>query len=925
MGMIFLSDETIDVPAIINAWLAKIPEKQRDHMKTLMDSYFFQSLKWILRNSELMIKCSKVGIVLNGISHLTNVKSKTEFLFALLKGFGSNLSDDSKKQYAKELWSWASESHPDEKNILEYHVSEQGKYVMYKLIEPSNPLSCTNQNLPIIETVDVQRNMNILFRWFRNGEPFILIGSEGVGKHMILRHCFSKFKNVSISTIHCSSQTRSSHVIQRLLQCCLGMTTNTGRVLRPKDSEKLVLYLKDIDLPTPDKYETVELIQFLQQLLTYKGFYDRSLEWVAIENVQVVCTMNPAGSLGRHHPSTRFTSIVRLFHVSYTDQAQQMTIYKNILQSVLESCFKNHPMWSLSKNIQKIAASMVRLYSEVKEYYSVDMYPHYIFTLRDLSNWVVNLRRYEYHNNDEHGILDVLAYESLRIFHDKLVTKDHRQKFIDILSNVMSTDWDYKINLKAHIFTTMLFVPQKREGTRVLSKLDLPKYTEIISKELYIYERDHKVLNLWKVPETMQRLARMERALGQAGGSILLAGRSGVGRSNCVDLAIHMLKMTKVTLCMGRDYSLKAFSAELKVFIQRACVQAEEIVLVVEDYQLVIPGILESLNSLISGGEIPGLYTQDELDSLLQSIKPFHSESGERCTLHDYFIHRIQKFMHIVLIFDTKNPNFIRNCESNPALYTLCQLDWKNACDNESFQEFAKASFSNSPILKEIPNWGVLIKILLDIHENMSSTIGATTKHFSELLATYQFVLKSKKEEMLTKQRYLQGGLTKLAEASKFVDTLSSDAKKQGVELSEKQEEADQALKKITESMVNAVEQKKEMETLKVQLGHEESKLLVRKEAIERELSDVEPIVRQAKSAVGDIKSESLSEIRSLRAPPPAIRDVLEGVLRLMGNLDMSWNSMKGFLGKRNVKDEILNFDARNISKQIRDSVNKVY
>lgn len=50
-----------------------------------------------------------------------------------------------------------------------------------------------------------------------------------------------------------------------------------------------------------------------------------------------------------------------------------------------------------------------------------------------------------------------------------------------------------------------------------------------------------------------------------------------------------------------------------------------------------------------------------------------------------------------------------------------------------------------------------------------------------------------------------------------------------------------------------------------------------------------------AKAAVGNIKSESLAEIRSLRAPPDVIRDILEAVLNLMGNYDTSWNSMKRY------------------------------
>ena len=48
--------------------------------------------------------------------------------------------------------------------------------------------------------------------------------------------------------------------------------------------------------------------------------------------------------------------------------------------------------------------------------------------------------------------------------------------------------------------------------------------------------------------------------------------------------------------------------------------------------------------------------------------------------------------------------------------------------------------------------------------------------------------------------------------------------------------------------------------------------------------------------AVGSIKTETLGEIRSLRAPPVVIRDILEGVLTIMGIFDTSWVSMKRFI-----------------------------
>jgi hypothetical protein len=70
-----------------------------------------------------------------------------------------------------------------------------------------------------------------------------------------------------------------------------------------------VLFLKDINLPRPDKYDTCALIAFLQQLVTFKGFYDEHLEFLGIERVHIVCTMNPATTVGRHPLSTRWVHV----------------------------------------------------------------------------------------------------------------------------------------------------------------------------------------------------------------------------------------------------------------------------------------------------------------------------------------------------------------------------------------------------------------------------------------------------------------------------------------------------------------------------------------------------------------------------------------------------------------------------------------
>lgn len=91
--------------------------------------------------------------------------------------------------------------------------------------------------------------------------------------------------------------------------------------------------------------------------------------------------------------------------------------------------------------------------------------------------------------------------------------------------------------------------------------------------------------------------------------------------------------------------------------------------------------------------------------------------------------------------------------------------------------------------------------------------------------------------------------------------------------------------------------------------------------AVELELTDVQPMIDSARKAVGQIKSDNITEIRSLKSPPDAIRDVLEGVLLVMGQQDLSWASMKKFLGSMRVKEEIINFDARRVTQELRSKV----
>jgi dynein heavy chain 2 len=78
-----------------------------------------------------------------------------------------------------------------------------------------------------------------------------------------------------------------------------------------------------------------------------------------------------------------------------------------------------------------------------------------------------------------------------------------------------------------------------------------------------------------------------------------------------------MLNMEFVSPNMSREYGMKEFKRDLKVVLTMSGIEARRTCLFIEDHQLPQEEFLEYLNSLISAGEVPGLYTPEELEPLL--------------------------------------------------------------------------------------------------------------------------------------------------------------------------------------------------------------------------------------------------------------------------------------------------------------------
>ncbi|KAG1663699.1 hypothetical protein FOA52_013267 [Chlamydomonas sp. UWO 241] len=921
-GMIFLSDEAVDVDRVLAKWIRSHVTSDAEQMKTWCKDYLHKALEWALK-APRAVETTKVGLLDAALSHLAmGCGSRHDFACALARGLGANMRPETRNDFLSDLSRMTGET----------GLLDVGAY-------GADPLAIMGEELrelgpdeagPLVQTEGVIQNLAMIAPWLKNREPFILVGPEGAGKSTLLEYCLARISGTQVATVCCSAQTNAANVIQKLVQVCgKPVTTNTGKCLRPPDNARIILYLKDINLPRPDKYQTAQLVAFLQQLLTHEGYYDEHLEFIRVERVQIIASINPPSTVGRHALSTRFVARVRVADMTYPDKDAMQAIYTQMLE-------RSSAGMSISPS--NLAAAMIEVYNQVTAQFASGDQAHYQFTPRDITSWVLGLRRYDLTSLT---LPEAVASEGMRVFRDRLV-EGAGEAFESMLVTVLSSMINFRGEVSSWVASTLGSSMEDRlsydQSRLCLVKWSMDDFAGLVADKMKSFEREFKELHILLFPEVLARLARFDRVLSQPGGSLLLCGSSGVGRRSCMLLTAYMHTLEFVSPKMTKSYDVKAFRADLKDVLRKAGVEGKPTMLFLEDYQLEVDGsFLEYVNSLLSGGEIPGLFTSEELAKELMPLEQTRNDDQDYSgppSLYAYFVHRTRKNLHVVVSMDPSNDLFRSRCESNPALITRASVQWLESWSHSGMSAIAAAKMEEmlnesqdvraamqASMSQKGPSADI-VGSMVQMHAMMGASV--QPREYVAFVNLYARIFSEKRAEVSEQRSFLKGGLSKLAEAEETVDILSKEADQKRGMLKIAQAAAEEALTHIQASMMTAADRSKEVEVLKKRQAVEEQEMKVRRSGVEEELKDVQPMIDEARKAVGNIKKENIDEIRSLKMPPEAIRDVLEGVITVLGQQDTSWNAMKKFLGGKSVKDEIINYDARKITPEMRTKVNRL-
>ncbi|KAF4734884.1 Cytoplasmic dynein 2 heavy chain 1, partial [Perkinsus olseni] len=251
----------------------------------------------------------------------------------------------------------------------------------------------------------------------------------------------------------------------------------------------------------------------------------------------------------------------------------------------------------------------------------------------------------------------------------------------------------------------------------------------------------------------------------------------------------------------------------------------------------------------------------------------------------------------LVLSLDPTHPHFHDITSMNPGLFTRSTVLWNWAGWGRKSSLIVTSKALKSIVggggeTERLPYHKELCEVTVEIHEST----GCSQRYLWTLLKLWAAGFREHHERIGRDQERLKKGLDKLKDMHETVDELTREARVKEEELSVKERMASDSLKGIENGLEESAKYKAEVEILDEKTRKDEENSQREHARIESELAEIQPVLEEARKAVGSIRQDNLNEIRALKMPPEAIHDVLYGVLLLMGGSDSSWNAMKKFL-----------------------------
>uniref|UniRef100_A0A8C0VGU9 Dynein axonemal heavy chain 17 n=1 Tax=Cyanistes caeruleus TaxID=156563 RepID=A0A8C0VGU9_CYACU len=848
------------------------------------------------------------------------------FVFACIWAFGGALFQDQlvdhRQQFSK--W-WLSEfkavKFPNQGTIFDYYIHPKTKTfnswderVPEFELDPEIPLQAAVVHTT--ETIRLRYFMDLLMEKQR---PVMLVGNAGTGKSVLM---WNKLEALSTDEYLVQSVPLNFYTTSAMLQVVLEkpLEKKSGRIFGPPGTRRLIYFIDDMNMPEVDKYGTVAPHTLIRQHLDHGHWYDRNkLTLKDIRNCQYVACMNPTA--GSFTIDSRLQRHFCVLAVCFPSREALHTVYGTILQQHLAR-------QSMPPPVQKMQPQLVAVALALHQKVASNFLPtaikfHYIFNLRDLSNIFQGLL----FSTPEClktpvDMMRLWIHEAERVYGDKLVDEEDQYSFKKLLE--LNEELVFaKPNIYCHF-------AQGMDESKYMPVASWAALSGLLGEALESYNEVNAAMNLVLFEDAVSHICRISRILESPRGNALLVGVGGSGKQSLARLAAHISNLSVFQITLRKGYGIPDLKLDLASQYIKAAVKNIPAVFLMTDSQVAEESFLVVINDFLASGEVPGLFQDNDLETIIGAMRPQVKSLGMEDTKENcwkLFIEKVRRQLKVVLCFSPVGSTLRVRARRFPAVVNCTAIDWFHEWPEDALVSVSSRFLEETPDIEPEVKASIsrfmsfvhtsskeMSKIYLAVERRYNYT---TPKTFLEQIKLYQNLLADKRSKLSASIDRLEKGLMKLQSTASQVDDLKAMLAIQEVELKQKNED--------TDKLIHVVGVETEKVSKEKAIADEEE---LKVEAINKvqhvELKQVPSLCWQPWAGVmlsGPVlpPQYNLTELKSFGAPPPEVVNVMAAVLVLTAEngkipKDRSWTAGKVKIGKADTfLASLKNYDGENI------------
>jgi dynein heavy chain len=213
-----------------------------------------------------------------------------------------------------------------------------------------------------------------------------------------------------------------------------------------------------------------------------------------------------------------------------------------------------------------------------------------------------------------------------------------------------------------------------------------------LTEALREYNDTNAVMDLVLFEDAMKHVCKISRIVAAEQGHSLLVGVGGSGKQSLSRLSSFICQYTTAGIMISSSYGMNDLKTDLQGFFMKCGTKDEGILFLFTEGQITNEKFLVYINDLLSSGEIADLFQAEDVDGIVNAVRPAVKSEGlldSKDNCWKFFIDRIKKNLHMSLCFSPVGDAFRNRAKKFPAIINCSVIDWFHAWPEDALLSVA--------------------------------------------------------------------------------------------------------------------------------------------------------------------------------------------------------------------------------------------